>query len=153
MQEKEYNILGIRKRAILLRSKTIHGIELTIMEAITEEQEKRIDKSSDYFGSIQYRCKHGVIPQKDIYLYGQVDLTNQDDIQMIKKCNLIDNDNLDNFIYKSFDYKTGIIKTEDDVTKITVCTSPLEWFKYNYCLIGKPERIIVYKLLKFNLND
>ena len=152
MFEKEINLLGIRKRAMLLHSKTPHGIELTIMEPITEDEEIRIDKSSDYFGEIQHQSKHGTIRQRDIYLYGVIDFNSEEDLKIIKRFNLVDPD-LESFIYTNFNYDKGVTTTTEGVTKISPCIDPIEWFKYNYCLIGKPKRIIVYKLLKYLLND
>ena len=152
MYEKEINLLGIRKRAILLHSKTPHGIELTVMESITKEQEIRIDKSSDYFGELQFESKHGTIQQRNIYLYGEIDFNSKDDLDVIKRFKLIDPD-LMSFKYTSFDYEKGTALVQDKVTKISPSIDCVEWFKYNYCLIGKPQRIIVYKILKYMLND
>ena len=151
MQEKEINLLGIRKRAILLHSKTPHGIELTIMEPITEKQEIRIDKSSDYFGGMQFESEHGTIRQKDIYVYGVIDFDSKSDLDIIKRFNLIDQD-LQSFMYTPFNYQKGVTFLTDGVLKFTPSIDPINWFKYNYCLIGKPKRIIVYKLLKYKLN-
>lgn len=152
MYEKEINLLGIRKRAILLHSKTPHGVELTIMEPITEEQEIRIDKSSDYFGELQYESKHGTIHQRDIYLYGNIDFNSKDDLSVIKRFNLVDPD-LNSFKYTTFNYDKGTaIVNSEGITKLSPSIDCVEWFKYNYCLIGKPKRIIVYKLLKYMLN-
>lgn len=152
MQEKEINLLGIRKRAILLHSKTPHGVELTIMEPITEEQELRIDKSANYFGEMQYESAHGTIRQRDIYLYGNIDFNSPDDIAVIKRFKLVSED-MDSFMYIPFNYEKGISITTEGITKISPTLNPVDWFKYNYCLIGKPERIIVYKLLNYKLSD
>ena len=44
------------------------GNRIVVMEAITEEQEARIDKSKQYFGSIRYTKENGqIIDGKDIY--------------------------------------------------------------------------------------
>ena len=152
MYEKEINLLGIRKRAILLHSKTPHGIELTVMEPITEKQENRIDKSSDYYGELRFESKHGIIGQRNIYLYGEIDFNSKNDLDVIKRFKLVDPD-LMSFKYTAFDYEKGTALVQNKITKISPSIDPVEWFKYNYCLIGKPERIIVYKILKYMLND
>ena len=149
---EEINLLGIRKRAILLRSKTAYGPELTIIEPLTEAQENRIDKSKDYFGAIQFESKHGTVSQRDIYVYGKLDLSSKEDLDIIKRLNLVDED-FESFKYSDFNYNKGTAIARNGVYKIAPTFNAIEWFKYNHCLIGKPERIIVYKLLKYKLND
>ena len=51
------------------------------MEPITDKQEERIEKSKLYYGSIKFvKNKDIVIPAKDIYLYGDVDVNSEEDI-------------------------------------------------------------------------
>lgn len=120
---------------------------IVIMEAITEEEEQRIDKSPKYYGEIRHvRSDNYIIPAKNIYLYGEVDFNNQDDVNNIKRFNLINMD-LDacNWIYSNFNFDKGYFTVIDGVAKGTPTWNALRWFMYNYVLIGKPQRIIVYK--------
>lgn len=114
-----------------------------VMEPITEEQELRIDKSAKYYGAIQFERKDGVIvAAKDIYLYGEVDFNN-DDLDLIERFKLIDEDG--NWIYSNFDYEKGNFTTIDGIAKGYPTWNLINWFKYCHVLIGKPQRIIVYK--------
>lgn len=117
------------------------------MEAITEKEEQRIDNAPKYYGEIRHVRSDGyVIPAKDIYLYGEIDFNNEDDINNIKRCNLIDmNLNTCNWIYSNFDFKKGCFTTINNIVKGSPTWNALEWFKYKYVLIGKPKRIIIYK--------
>lgn len=113
------------------------------MRSISEEEENRIDKSKIYFGDIRYETKDFIVKSDDIYLYGEVDFDNEDDLFNITKFNLINERG--NHIYSTFDYNKGSFVTKDGVPKMYETWDPILWFKYCHCLIGKPKRIIVYK--------
>lgn len=117
------------------------------MEAITEKEELRIDKSAKYYGEIRYvKNDDTIIPAKHIYLYGEVDFNNEDDLANIEKFDLIDDDiEARNFIHANFDFEKGCFTTVNGIAKTYTTWNPILWFMYNYVLIGKPQRIIVYK--------
>lgn len=128
----------------LCRSKDSKTSFTVIMEAITKEQEARIDNSSKYFGITRYERSDGVIiKDKDIYMYGEINLNDDNDLNIIEKFNLI-NDNGE-WIYSNFDYDEGTITSINKKFKTHQTWNPILWFMYCHCLIGKPERIIVYK--------
>lgn len=117
------------------------------MEAITEKEEQRIDNAPKYYGEIRHVRSDGyVVSAKDIYLYGEVDFNNDDDVNNIKRFNLINTDiNACNWIYSNFNFEKGCFTIIDGVVKGSPTWNALRWFMYNYVLIGKPQRIIVYK--------
>ena len=145
MKEKKINLLGIRQSMILCRIELIKGkLSGVYMESITEEQEARIDKSAKYYGEIRYERTDGVIVDaKSIYLYGEVNFEDENDLYQIERFNLIDSDG--NHIYNNFDYDKGCFTTIDGYAKTYPTWNPITWFKYCHCLIGKPQRIIVYQ--------
>lgn len=145
MKEKVINLLGMFQSVILCRVETLKGKSVGVyMEPITEEQENRIDKSEKYYGSIRYdRGDGAVIDAKSIYLYGEVNFEDENDIYQIERFNLINEDG--NYIYSNFDYDKGCFTTIEGKAKSYPTWNALTWFKYCYCLIGKPKRIIVYK--------
>lgn len=146
--EKTISLLGIREQAMLYRIKGIKGYEQIIMEAITEEQENKIDKAYKYYGEHRYITKEGtVITGKNIFLYGEVNLDSDDDIDIIERFPIVSED-MDNFIYSNFDYDKGNYTTIDGKPKGHFTCDKLKWFMYNHCLIGKPNRIIIYKINK-----
>lgn len=114
------------------------------IECISEEQEKQIDNSKMYYGEIIHRLEDDtIIPAKNIYLYGKIEFTNED-INLIKEFDLINSDG--EWIYSNFDYDKGCYTTIDKEHKTYPTYDAVKWFKYCHCLIGKPNRIIVYKL-------
>jgi hypothetical protein len=116
------------------------------MEAITEKEEKRIDNSPKYFDSLRHELKNGyIIEGKDIYAYGQLDFTKDDDVDLIKRLNFT-YDGGNNWVETSFDYENGTITSIDGIAKGSVTYDPVLWAKYNHVKIGKPERIIIYKI-------
>ena len=146
MKENVINLIGIRKRMVLSRIELPRSKKkiLIIMSPITEQEEKDIDKAEKLTGAIYYKKADGkIVEAKNIYLYGEVDFTNKDDIALIKKFNLIDEEGA--FIKTNFDFTNGNFTTVDKKSMDSITYNSLLWFKYCYCLIGKPTRIIVYK--------
>jgi hypothetical protein len=137
---QEINLLGTRKQAILCHFEKI--CDLAVMKEITETDEKNIDKGLRFNTGTQF------IERDKIILYGEIDFNNKDDIKLIKSKNLMFPEIVSNIIYSTFDYKSGIATSINNVYKMTIEVDPVKWFMYNYCLIGKPKRIIVYKTTK-----
>lgn len=145
MEEKVINLLGIRKTITLCRTEVIKGkFTYVYMEPITEEQEARIDKAEKYYGAIRFEHPNGsIIDSKNIYLYGEVNLNDKNDVRQIERLKLIDEEG--NYIYSNFNYDKGNFITIDRRAKCYPTFNPLTWFMYCHCLIGKPKRIIVYR--------
>lgn len=137
---QEINLLGIKKQAILCHFEKV--CDLAVMKEITETDEKNIDKGLRFNTGTQF------IERDKIILYGEIDINNENDIKLIKNKNLIFPEIVSNIVYSTFDYKSGIATPINNVYKMTIEVDPVKWFMYNYCLIGKPKRIIVYKTTK-----
>lgn len=76
--EKKLNLLGIRKKVILCHTKSLAGVTYTVMRPITEEDEQNLDK----WECINVDGKR--IDKKDIYCYGEINLSSNDDVEYIK---------------------------------------------------------------------
>lgn len=140
---KTINLLGIRKRAILTRFPRINGMDYAVLIPLTKEQYTNLDKEE----TIEIDNKS--IDKKDIYAYGEININLEEDVNYIKKFKLIDSDNGGN-IYSTFDYTKGEA-TFEEIVKTKNTFDSIEWFKYNYCLIGKPYYILIYKCKKEDL--
>lgn len=145
------NLLGIRPKAVTLcRSELIKGkFYSIIMEPITKKEEQQIDNSIKYYEEIRYnRANNEIITAKNIYLYGEVDFNCDEDLDNIDRFNLIDKDVYAcNWIPSNFDFDKGCFTTIENVAKGCGTYDAIKWFKYNYVLLGKPKRIIVYRKL------
>lgn len=146
MNIKVWSILGLTKRAILSRFRdNLCGYSI-VMEAITEKEETRIDNSPKYFDSLRHELKNGhIIEGKDIYAYGQLDFTKDEDAELIKRLNFT-YDGGNNWVETSFNYENGTIESINGISKGSVTYDPVLWAKYNHVKLGKPERIIIYKI-------
>lgn len=116
------------------------------MEAITQSKEAEIDASSSFNEKeeLVYEDKNGnvIAKGKDILLYGEINFDSKDDIELIKRKNIINEDG--SCIYSNID-QNGNIHTINGKLMWYPTFDPIEWFKYCHLLIGKPERIIIYK--------
>lgn len=137
---QEINLLGIRKQTILCHFEKI--CDLAVMKEITETDEKNIDKGLRFNTGTQF------IERDKIILYGEIDFNNKNDVKLIKNKNLMFPETVSNIVYSTFDYKSGIATSINNVYKMTIEVDPVKWLMYNYCLIGKPKRVIVYKTTK-----
>lgn len=135
------NCIGNLKNILLYRfndnDKRSHVI---VLEPITEEQEKDIELY-DYF-SINREGNSIKIKTNNIYFYGEIDVNNEDDCDIIIKKHLVDTNLIHSWIPTNFNYNTGFANTK----KWYPTTNALDWFKYCHCRIGKPKRIIAYKI-------
>lgn len=147
---RQRNLFNTQKIVMLSRSdKKDYGI---FMEMISEETEHNLDKQSNLKGEFLYSTIRGKkVPSRDVYLYGEINLNNEKDIKYLDKFNkaLLNPYDIANWYYTSFDYNTGLI-TKDEVKNvflgINFIADYIKWFKFKYCIIGKPKRIIIYKL-------
>lgn len=137
---QKINLLGIRKQTILCHFEKI--CDLAVMKEITETDEKNIDKGLRFNTGTQF------IERDKIILYGEIDFNNKNDVKLIKNKNLMFPEIVSNIVYSTFDYKSGIATLINNVYKMIIEVDPVKWFMYNYCLIGKPKRVIVYKTTK-----
>lgn len=149
MYQKSMNIMGIRQRVVLNHSDK-HG--KIILQVLTDEEEEQIDKSIIKYGELTYLLDNKIkVRAKDIYLYGDLDLTNQDDVKLLEKFNKIicDEYAISNFIYSNVDYKTGRVYSDDRGIYLGYsCMNWNKWFNFNYLLLGKPKKIIIYSISK-----
>lgn len=141
---KVVNLLGIRKKAILCRIKVMGNYSYTVMRPITEEEEKIIDRDE------KITIDDNVITKDNIYCYGEFDVNNPEDINYIKKFNIINLDEI-NSVHSDFNFDEGNVVIEGNIAKTYSCYDVVKWFKYNYVLIGKPNRILIYKCKKEEL--
>ena len=86
-----------------------------------------------------------------IYCYGDIDLSDKENVEYIKKFNLINQDDFSNTIHSNFNYEKGTVEYEDKIPKTYSTNDVMLWFKYNYLLIGKPKNILIYKCKKVEL--
>lgn len=141
---KVINLFGIRKKAILSRIKVMGNTVYTVMRPIIEENEKALDVYE------KITIDDRVIVKDNIYCYGEININNEEDVNYIKKFNIINLED-NNSIHSNYDFETGEVAIEGNVAKMHDCYDVIKWFKYNYLLIGKPERIIIYKCRKEDL--
>lgn len=145
MSKKVINLLGISPNKVVLRripGKIKNKFVNVIMMPITEEQEKRIDKSKKYYGEIKFDSGDKFVAAKDIYLYGEVDFNNDLDLDNIEKFKLINEDGA--WIYSNFDYDKGNYTIIDGQVKGYYTFDNILWFMFNHVRLGKPKRIIVF---------
>ena len=94
---KIQNLLGIRTKAILSRTKVGGNPIYTVMRPITEQQEKELDDNE------RLEIDGFVISKDNIYCYGEFNVNNDEDLKYIKKFNIINLDE-ENSIYSNLDF-------------------------------------------------
>lgn len=152
---KSINICGTRQIACLYRSDNSR----TFMVAINDNDEKvlkRIKDAEDGVFSVSVTCGINnnevkyTIPKNNILLYGEVDMDSDDDLDVffMYKNKLMNDDVMGrkNIVPTSLDYDSGLVSVEAREVIRTADTWDLEtWLKYNHCLIGKPNKILIYE--------
>lgn len=145
------NIMGIRSSVILNR----YNANFLVMEALDAESEEFMDNLNDLGSEIYFLKKVNKettlkIPARDIFLYGDIDINNPEDLSLIEKADIITQKiNQAANIPSDFDYETGYVyANNEDIYKTHDTWNKIDWFKFNHCLIGKPSKIIIYRINK-----
>lgn len=126
---------------------------VVVLEGITEEQEKNIDNNKTYVYKNFFNDEKYAIGLNNILFYGKIDVENEEDIRIIKKFNPITDflSDAPPILPVSFDYNSAssdwVIddRHPNGYREIKICNDCIEWFKYCYTEIGRPERIIAFK--------
>lgn len=129
---------------IALFTTTIKGREAIIFMAPIDKEDEA--KLTNQFTLIVNKDK---IYYKDVYLFGEVDMTNSNDIRHIRA--LPFNDITKGCIIPSnYDYDNHIVTVEDTAKNIPhrETFDVLNVFKYCYNSINRPERVVVYSVDK-----
>lgn len=151
-------LLGTKKIVTLSRHSDTSFYDVC-MEEISEEDEIKIKQQNKIFNYIRFNTKNGPITEKDIYLFGTVNVEDKNDLAYIEKFKraILNPYWIGMWYYTSFNYDNGLIfrdKKKDEFLGVNFLSQfeTIKWFKYNYCLLGKPKRIIIYKIPTRNPN-
>lgn len=146
---KTKNLFNTQRQVVLSRSEKQDY--LVFMEVINAETEQKLDRQMKLRDSFTYVNLHGnKVPSSSVYLYGEIDLNNKADIKYLTRYKnaILNPYDTGNWYYTTFDYETGDIKYDEN-RKAFVGTNFvsdfIKWFKFKYCIIGKPQRVIIYK--------
>lgn len=143
MIEKEYNLLGLRKSTTLFLFRYANGkiSKIVTLRPLSENEEKQCEDDNTPYIELD----NGVhIKKNRVILYGDIDITNKNDLNSIAYYCYIPED-YDARLHAYFNYDKGSFTTKDGVAKDTITYDPILWFKYNHCLIGKPKKVLIYK--------
>lgn len=138
--------MGIRSKVILNRN----GNSYLVMESITEKEEQELDTLADLEQMRYIVDNKYIVNSESIFLYGQINLNDKNDINLLLKSHIItpEINNAAN-IPSNFDYETGdVYADKDGIFKCHDTWNKIDWFKFNHVLLGKPKRVIIYKIVK-----
>lgn len=132
--------MGLREKVILVHSKDQVGGHAVSMNALTKEEELYLDRYD----------------QRNVYFYGDVDLTKEEDLRVLKDYNFVSQHG-NSWLNSHFNYEDGNFRLEqraisnnpehayEYVIVEGPTHDPIAWFKYQYTLLGKPPKVVVYK--------
>ena len=145
MLERTISLIGTLKRVSLCHSKECGRNVYYILESLSKKDEDNIEELVVNKRHVYYKSSSGdIIDEKDILLYGSIDLKDENDISEIKRLKLVDQDD-GNLVYSNFNYDSGTVKTVEGRLKHHDTFDPILNFKQKHCRIGKPDRVIIYK--------
>lgn len=144
---KKINIRGLYDRIILHRFNN----HVVVMESITDKEVKDIENELKNSKNLSFKLKNGkLITQSEIFLYGKVDIENEQDKELLKSFEnrIWDWTEWNHIVYSNIDYETGNVKIDENlqVYKKYSTVDVINWIKYNLLLINNPKNIIIYKI-------
>lgn len=120
-----------------------------MMIPITKEQEDTLERTERL--NLGEKFNNLEVSRKSVICYGEVDIDNPQDAYAIKKFDLLGHEESDNFVHSNFDYEKGCFTTIDGYAKGAPTSDAILWYRYNYVLIGKPKRVLIFKINKSDL--
>lgn len=140
-----YNLLGMFPKGVVLNKKAGYK-KSTIsirLEPLTDEQEDYINNNKNIWSEGKFIRDDGVeFTANNILLYGEAELNNREFIDFINKLDIIPEDN--SWYRTKVDLKTGKV-SKQEVRLQSQTFNNFTWFEYNYMLIGRPNKIIIYE--------
>lgn len=147
MNEKVISVLGTLKRVVLCHSNNYGRKLYTVMESLSKKDEDNIEELIAHKRHIYFKNVFGgIVDETAILTYGEINITKQNDLNIIKNLNLINQD-FGNWVPSSFNYNDATVKTEECVVKEYTTFDPILNFKYCHCRLGKPKRVIIYNIM------
>lgn len=137
---KTINVNGLRKKIILSTFNDKGIVTKLMMMPISKEQEDEIDNN------LSLKINEIIIKKNQISVYGEVNFSKDDLNKIDKITNIVPEDG--GWLYSNLDLETGDVTLEGNTPKMYPTFDPVTWFEYNYLLLGKPERIIIFKCPK-----
>lgn len=136
---KTVKLIGTRDKIMLCRINSLKGHFKVMMKPITEKEENNIDLYE------VYNVDGDKINKTEIICYGALNLDIQEDYDFIENLHLIGDGEVDNQIPSNIDWVKGEAYTDGNVLRYASTWDVMKWFEYCYMLIGRPERLIIYK--------
>lgn len=140
-----YNLLGMFPKGVVLNKKAGYK-KSTIsirLEPLTDEQEDYINNNKNIWSEGKFIRDDCVeFAANNILLYGEAELNNREFIDFINKLDIIPEDN--SWYRTKVDLKTGKV-SKQEVRLQSQTFNNFTWFEYNYMLIGRPNKIIIYE--------
>lgn len=139
-------ILGLHPYSILFRTEDTNA-KCRILMPISEKQEKELEENSFL------QLPNGfIIKGEKVVTYGEHNINTDEGKNYIDSINICSKDS-DNWIYTDINFKTGEVFERDGKFYQTTTWNNVIWFKYNLCLIGNPKRVLIFDVVKKELED
>lgn len=145
---KTMNILGSRSYTILYRTETSSISKYRVMLPITEKQEEELDKKKMLTLNADF-----TINGDKVLTYGEHEVDKKEGRNYLRSINICSLGS-ENFVYTNIDYKTGQVYSDDNGKFLQFPTwDNIVWFMYNLCLLGNPQRIVIFDVNKEELKN
>ena len=145
---KTMNILGSRSYTILYRTETSSISKYRVMLPITEKQEEELDKKKMLTLNSDF-----TINGDKVLTYGEHEVDKKEGRNYLRSINICSLDS-ENFVYTNIDYKTGQVYSDENGKFLQSPTwDNIVWFMYNLCLLGNPQRIVIFDVNKEELKN
>lgn len=148
MNEQKISVLGTLQRIVLCHFDECGKKVYIIMEPLSKKDEDNIEELIAHKRHIYFKNNFGeIIDENNILTYGEINLNKKSDIELIEGLKVVNQDS-GNWIPSTFNYDDATVLTQDGIIKKYLTFNPILNFKYCHCRLGKPNRIIIYSIVK-----
>lgn len=113
-----------------------------MLSVLSDAEEAQIDESDNIADTKFWDNGETIVPQRDIKCYGSVKVNSEEDMFNIGNIGIVPKTG--GYIPSGFNYETKRCITNNGIMTHYPTFNHVLWFKYNYTLIGRPSKIIIY---------
>ena len=111
--------------------------DVVMLRGITKKEEEEFDENEVFIDD-----KGNYINKSKVFFYGEINTKEETDRDIINRKGLVDDSLQHSWIPANFNYTFGT----GEVNSWFPTADPVKWFQFCHCRIGKPKRVIAYRI-------
>lgn len=128
---------------ILTKTEGVKTRNVIIMSNLTEDEEKTLESIGEVI--LERGDEHFLVESKNVHCYGEIDFTNQEDVNVIKALKILNHLSSTGIPFvANYDYERHSCFTDNGKIKYGETWNPFDLVQYAHGCLEKPKRVIIF---------